>query len=173
MIIAYDDSVNSDIDQAYYDELSNSLRIEAVKCSACKQVGFKVHSYYLRQLKRELHKGQEDDRILIKRVICKSCRKTHAILPKSIIPYSHVSLSDTVEIIESSETDDNIKNKYWITMEDIRNIKRRFTLFWRQRLLSFDISISDDNLCELCFLNHRLQFMQIRCQPVMLIHITT
>ena len=58
-------------------------------------------------------------------------------------------------------------------MEDIRNIKRRFTLFWRQRLLSFNISISDDNLCELCFLNHRLQFMQIRCQPVILIHITT
>ena len=42
MIIAYDDCVNSYIDQAYYDELSNSLRIEAVKCSACKQVGFKV-----------------------------------------------------------------------------------------------------------------------------------
>ena len=44
MIIAYDDCVDSDIDQAYCDEISNSSRIEAVKCSACKHAGFKVHS---------------------------------------------------------------------------------------------------------------------------------
>ena len=75
MIIAYDDCVNSDIDQAYYDELSNSLRIEAVKCSACKQVGFKVHRYYSRHMKRELYEEQANDRILIKRVICKKRKK--------------------------------------------------------------------------------------------------
>ena len=60
MIIAYDECVNSDIDQAYYDEISNSLRIEAVKCSACNQVGFKMHSYYSRCLKRELYEESGD-----------------------------------------------------------------------------------------------------------------
>ena len=60
MIIAYDDCVNSDIDQAYYDEISNSLRIEAVKCSTCKLVGFKMHSYYSRRLKQELYEESGD-----------------------------------------------------------------------------------------------------------------
>ena len=42
----------------------------------------------------------EDHLLTIKRVICKSCKKTHAVLPSDIIPYKQYSLSMYLIILQ-------------------------------------------------------------------------
>ncbi|MFQ6823289.1 MAG: DUF6431 domain-containing protein [Agathobacter sp.] len=39
------------------------------------------------------------------RVRCESCRKTHALLLSSMVPYSQISLKDQISVIDAFEND--------------------------------------------------------------------
>lgn len=177
MISIKSDLVNSNITQSLYDRLVDKIQLTLIRCPYCNQVGFTVHGYYSRRLKRNYLANHETDNFLvIMRVVCSECGKTHAILPNFIVPYSQLSLSDTIAIIvteSSNEESDLLDDRFWIHLEDIRNTKRKFKQFWKQRLLSYDISMNSETLTELCVSSFHLQFMQVHCQSIFLFPSTT
>ena len=66
--------------------------------------------------------------ITIQRVKCKSCNKTHALLPNGIIPYKQLTdevISDLIRDIFSLNRE-QISKKYFITEETINCIYKQF-----------------------------------------------
>jgi hypothetical protein len=66
---------------------------ELETCPACRSTGnCHVHDYYDRSI-IDLKNGQQKrSSLCILRLLCSSCRKTHAVLPDILIPYSGYSL---------------------------------------------------------------------------------
>jgi hypothetical protein len=79
--------------KTYDKNIYNREYFEATPCPACPAVGrFKMHGTYRRYA--IYFEGDEIIHVLmeIKRIICVSCRTTHAVLPGDIIPYKALSL---------------------------------------------------------------------------------
>lgn len=100
-------------------------------CPSCNCPGCLVkHGYYKRTV---TIKGIKH-RINILRVKCKSCGKTHAILPDFIIPYFQTSLDDAILII----TNQIDVNKYYTKKDKILKSYRK----WINRVLSVFSSLT-------------------------------
>jgi hypothetical protein len=122
------------INQTVYDKYLTQIDFSSCKC-ACGAFGrFVRHGFYKRSIKTPDGKVK----LSILRVKCKSCSKTHAILHPSIIPYSQIVLSNTIDIILCM-----ISNKSYyelsnanleINEEDIINTEKRFSNHWSERL---------------------------------------
>jgi hypothetical protein len=133
-----------------------------------------IHGYYHRGIK--LPDGTS--RLRICRVRCSECGKTHALLLSSIVPYSQISLSDQIDIIEHARSDGDFSAVMDATpsIEEscVRSVIRRFRRHWEQRLLSENIlfSLSMDFI-RCCFSAFHRQFMQIKSTPNILFFIPT
>lgn len=177
MISIKSDSVNLNITQTLYDKLTDAIQLAMIRCPRCNQVGFTVHGYYRRRVKRDYLANHETDNFLtVMRVACSECGRTHAILPDFIVPYSQLSLPDTIAIIETMSSDEENKlldDHFWIHLEDIRNTKRKFKQYWKQRLLSYGLSMNSSELSESCISLFNLQFMQVHRQLIFLFPSTT
>lgn len=155
--------------QEIYDQITQNLQLIQIRCNECNQCGFVVHGYYERHFKRKLIPGEKDDKITILRIRCPHCGKTHAVLLSSMIPYSQLSLEDSISVIElehNSQITSFLDDHFWISIEDVQNTRKKFRKYWKERLLSEGFSMRMDNLTELCIRYFRLQFMQIRCRSI-------
>ena len=159
MIIIHLKGVNT-ISQSIYDQMINLLDLLLLTCPCCKHIGTVSHAYYDRDVKEH-----EEFRLVVLRVKCKFCGKTHAILPDTLVPYSSITLRDTVTIVLSDCIEsikellmDNIN----LDLEDVRRVRRNFRLYWKERLLSFDVTI-DNSISRKCIELFHRQFMQIHC----------
>lgn len=159
MIICDCDKVN-DLSQDYYDRIVQELDRSLILCPTCKQLGFYVNSYYERSFK--LAGSPDKTKILIMQVICKSCGKTHAILLSSMIPWSQITLHDTLVVLKLDPSSPKAEYNPLISHEDRVRLRKAFRLFWKERLKAFNISI-DDSLSGTCIFYHHRQFMQIHC----------
>lgn len=159
MIICQCHTVN-DLSQVYYDQVVLGLDRSLIQCPDCKQLGFYVNSYYEHSFK--LAGSPDKTVILIMQVICKTCGKTHAVLLSSMIPWSQISLQDTLIILKLEPSSPGTENNPLISHEDRVRLRRAFRLFWKERLKAFNISI-DDSLSNTCIFHHHRQFMQIHC----------
>ena len=66
---------------------------EDTPCPKCPAVGrFKLHGSYKRHIFYFLDGFLHYEYIAIKRVMCKSCNSTHAVMPGDLIPYKLLSL---------------------------------------------------------------------------------
>lgn len=145
--------------------IKHELNLFELQCSCGCKGNLVRHGYYKRRVKTPL--GTITLRIL--RVKCKSCGKTHAVLPANIIPYSQVPLESMIKIVrsplKSKEVVEILNQNYDITESDVSNIKRRFKKYWYQRLLSINLSLfeSVDTIFKSCYSNYLRQFMQIKC----------
>lgn len=148
------------LSQDYYDRIVLELDRSLIQCPDCNQLGFYVNSYYERSFK--LAGSPNKTRILIMQVICKSCGKTHAILLSCMIPWSQISLQDTLIILRLEPSSPDYDDNPLISHEDRVRIRKAFRLFWKERLMAFRISI-DEALSENCIFYHHRQFMQIHC----------
>ena len=151
------------ISQEIYDSSLSRLQIYRLTCPSCGlSGGFTVHGYYNRYSRTE--DGLVKLRIM--RIKCR-CGKTHAVLLASMVPWSQISLADTVLILESGEKAGNhillqlrIPD---ISISMIRDIRARFHRSFEQRLLSEKIPLSPpDGLVRSCFRSFSRQFMQTR-----------
>lgn len=106
-----------------YRENFNFNDIECPKCGSDNYIfwgGYDRNIYYI-----------DDDKILhdivyIKRIMCKDCGKTHALLPEYIVPYMQALL----DVILSAINDDDIANQISFSFETINNWKRKYrTIF--------------------------------------------
>ena len=157
MIIVHSADVK-ELAQESYDEMTDSLHLELMKCPFCHHVGFYVNSYY----ERSVDNGEDSFRLLVKQIICPVCKKTHAILPDSIIPYSKY----TIDVVHAIVTGDRPVQIFQnIPRDTIRWIIAMFTRRWKQRLLSQNIPLEDSplSISQQCIKVFKLQFMQNRC----------
>ena len=160
MIIIHCDEVN-EVSQENYDRLIKQIDLIQLECPHCNHTGTKVHCYYDRPVKEK----SGYFRLLVLRVQCQFCEKTHAILPETIVPYSSVPLEDTITIIlsESSElNEDPLQKNLFLDYSDVYRIRRNFKKFWKDRLLSFDLLI-ENQISQRCIEIFKRQFMQIHC----------
>jgi hypothetical protein len=160
MIIIHCDEVN-EVSQEKYDKLLNQIDLIQLECPHCNHTGTTVHCYYDRPVKAK----NGCFRLVILRVRCQFCAKTHAILPETIVPYSSVTLEDTITIIlsESPELkEDPLRKNPFLDYSDIYRIRRNFKSFWKDRLISFRLQI-DSQISQRCVETFKRQFMQIHC----------
>lgn len=160
MIIIHCDEVN-EVSQKYYDKLISLIDLLLLICPHCSHTGVTVHCYYDRLVKTK----NGIFKLLVLRVRCRFCKKTHAILPDAIVPYSSVTLEDTITIIlsESSESNENpLQKNLFLDYSDVYRVRRNFKKFWKDRLVSFGLQI-DNQISQRCIETFRRQFMQIHC----------
>ena len=152
-----------------YSTLINNLNIPLLECS-CKQIGtLSIHAYYDRCIKTSF--GKVKLRIL--RLICSSCKKTHALLPSFIVPYSQIRIEDQIDIINTGTC---ILFEYGqIDINTIKRIKSNYLLYFKARLYSFNINLYDDinELTSKCIYAFRKQFMQIHRGLILYNSLTT
>lgn len=165
---------NNPLTPNFYNNLINSLQFHKLTCTCGHSACLSIHGYYTRSLKTP--EGKSSFRIC--RVICSFCHHTHALLPSSMVPYSQVSTKEHVDIISLHED-----GKGWeclmnlnpsIDESNCRHIIRTFLRYWKQRLLSRMMTLSDRTLLiRDCFASFSRQFMQIHCTPNVLFMNTT
>lgn len=148
------------LSQDCYDQVVQELDRALIQCPDCKQLGFYVNSYYERSFK--LAGSLNKTKIIIMQVICKSCGKTHAILLSCMIPWSQISLQDTLIILRLKPSSPDHEDNPLISHEDRVRLRKAFQLFWKERLKAFCIAV-DDLLSQNCIFYHHRQFMQIHC----------
>ena len=98
MITLKVDKLNREISQKLYDEIIESVDIHLLECT-CKRHNMVVHGYYSRNIKT--HNGNVE--LVILRVRCKECGKTHAVLISFIVPYQSIEMSVQIEIITDKD----------------------------------------------------------------------
>lgn len=160
MIIVKTDYDNP-ITQENYDETVNSIDKEVIKCENCGHVGFSKHGSYKRHIKTKNNRIS----LYIIRFICPECGKTHAVLLSSIIPWSQISLKNTIEIIKlktEKEFNKFLDEHISFFIEDIRNVRKRFKKYWKERIISSRIDL-DETIFENCIHIFKRQFMQNKC----------
>jgi len=150
--------------QAIYDETVEKMQIRRIPCS-CGCSGCMVrHGFYLRRFKD----SYGTKRIRILRLKCTRCKRTHAILPAAIVPYSQISLACQQTMLRSRigspamETMMNANPD--IDESSISHVRKQFRRFWEQRLHSEQMSLRLElpELVKACFHSFCRQFMQIR-----------
>lgn len=160
MITIFTKKSNS-FSQEDYRKTIDDLPFHKLSCT-CGQKGTLIrHGYYNRSIKflRFLFK------LSILRVYCKSCKKTHAILPSGIVPYSRVLYRDHISIIHSYinklSFEPIMQSNLLIDEGNIRYIIRQYLLHWRERIASFRGAV-DLSVTKSCFKHFSRQFMQIK-----------
>lgn len=80
-----------------YDNGNSNCQIS---CPCCNSSDLICHGYYNRIVIFEIDGSFIQKNITIKRVKCKHCSKTHALLPMDIIPYKHAILSVIINCLD-------------------------------------------------------------------------
>jgi len=146
-----------------YRKVTANLPIYRLHCS-CGHAGCLVrHGYYRRRLK--MRQGTIVLHIL--RVKCKECRRTHAILPELVVPYSQIP-ADLQRLmllypLGSQELESLMQENNDLTESNILAVRGRYRKNWRERLLTMGRKPHDDitNLIRDSFSLFHRQFMQI------------
>lgn len=142
--------------QMKYEKSIEELELHRITCPHCGKPGFLIkHGCYSRSIRLQCEKVT----LKIQRMFCKYCKKTHALLPDLIVPYSQITLEDQRDAILCPEA--LLKRNDLIDESEIYRIRRMYRKVWEQRLLSAGIKL-DTELTKKCFLYYRMQFMQIR-----------
>lgn len=165
---------NNPITPNFYNDVISNLQFHRLKCSCGMAGGLSVHAYYHRNIKAAGGKL----RFRICRVKCQSCGKTHALLLSSMVPYSQISLSDQIAIIDASEsskpTASILNHLDSVDESNVRYVICQYKTYWKQRILSEHISLHPVvDTIKNSFLHFARQFMQIHCTPNLLFSHTT
>lgn len=174
MITIFSNTFNT-LSQNYYDKTIDSIPFHRLTCTCGHSACLTRHAYYYRSIKTPLGKI----RLRICRVKCSLCGATHALLLAEMVPYSQIPLISQIYITRESLADSPDYNAVMaanpeIDESNIASLLRQFNRFWKERLLSQDIRLTDyNNLIRLSFAFFRKQFMQIKCTPNILFSLPT
>lgn len=154
---------NNPLTPNFYNDVINNLQFHKITCPCGHSGCLSIHGYYQRSIKSS--SGKLDFNIC--RVKCKCCGHTHAILLSSMVPYSQVSISDQISIINNYNNklsqDSVMNNNPFIDESCFRHVIRAYRKYWHERLLSERIRLTPVcRLIESCFAHFSCQFMQIK-----------
>ena len=161
MIIIHSSYVNIDTHlQAAYSSIICSIDLTILKCPSCHHIGTNVHGYYTHQFFTEDGKIS----ILIKRVKCRHCGKTHALLLSCFVPYYRLPLDSILLIIKEKKLR-TIQQLHtlipYVSVEYILYILRLFRRYWKDRIYSYFIPF-DALIHKRCIEIFHHPFMQLR-----------
>lgn len=88
------------ISQNQYNKIIYSLDFDSLACPKCLLHDLIVHAYYDRHI--DLFNRKHTIRIL--RLICPSCKSTHAVLIQDMIPYSVSSFDLIIDILLNNDS---------------------------------------------------------------------
>lgn len=155
-MLLYKCNLFNGFNQIIYQNHINSINLALIECPKCHEIH--VLSFY-GTYRRSFYTDYGKITIHAQRCICSNCNSTHSILPSFTIPYSSVSLPDACDIISSDDIDD-IMIRLSISIDTIRRIRSRFSLWIR--LVSNYNEFSLFNLTSICVSKFNLQFLQTR-----------
>ena len=121
------------------------------------------HQTYLRKFKNP--NFPEKITLQIQRVRCKNkeCRRTHAILPSVIVPYSQIPMIDTITIIveDSREDDERILDENpHLNQSDLYLVRQKYKMLWAERVASIVDAMGTRHFFQKCIDTFKMQFMQ-------------
>lgn len=133
-----------------YEKNIKNINLFNIKCS-CGKCNLVKYGYYTRYIKY----NDKKEKITILRVKCKSCCKTHAILPSFIVPYIQTPILEVLEILQTDDISSIDKEAYII--------KRKYFNIWERKITSLFLDVTDDLtvLIEKCSNTFKQCFMQI------------
>jgi len=163
MITIFTNKIKS-FSQKTYDTYIYNLPFYKLSCTCGTKGQLIKHAYYVRFLK------SLGDLIplIVLRVRCKSCHRTHAILPDWIVPYSRLLLDDHISIIQAYthrlSYESIMLANLLIDENNILYIVSQYLKHWKERIASFALPM-DNYLTKNCFRHYQRQFMQIKYTP--------
>lgn len=106
----------------------------------------------------------------VRRVLCCSCGRSHALIPSSLVPYSQIPLEDQAAVVEAYENGSSLSAVLETNPEmDERTpfkLVRIYLTFWKERLLAERIPLRPlAALTGRCLSLFGKQFMQIKNTP--------
>lgn len=111
-------------------EKLNEANVTGFICPCCKNKEFVYYGSYKRYLKIEQNGKIEEFEVKIKRIKCKSCNKTHAVIPDFIIPYKLCTLKLINKVIylkiSNEKTNKEIEEEYEVSRQLIRKWIKEF-----------------------------------------------
>jgi len=128
--------INFDLKSKDYFQKIDSINLDKYTCpnSECEaESQFVRHGYYERNNISIKNEEINYSKIKILRVKCKSCGKTHAILPGDIIPYKQFNYSSFLEILKSyfcnSKSGYELSKKFNVSFQTIYDFINTFLIF--------------------------------------------
>lgn len=160
----------NNIYQSDYAEITDSLCLESIQCPFCHNNGMRIHAYYHRRVKYPCTSEKTILRILRVRCTNDECRRTHAVLPDSIIPGSQISLEETIRIIMPEESSEDMNaildDNCLLSPNDIYYTRRKLKRLWN--IFISQLMISSEEL--LCLIMH---IFRLRCRNILLFSVFT
>lgn len=160
MITIEEEKINT-FSQRSYDSLLNTIELHRLVCSCGRHGSFTFYGSYIRTVKTN---GSRIP-LRISRVRCTESGRTHALLPSSIVPYSHIPVARQAAIIRCFESSSGMEPVLDAAVDEsnVRSVFRSYRKYWRERLRYEGIRISPvRELIRRAFHAFRRQFMQIR-----------
>lgn len=128
MILINFNSVNTIFEKiSFYNDFINFN----FTCPKCSSHNFSFFGSYSRNLVIRENDTLVDYNIDIKRVICKDCHSTHALIPNFIIPYKIYSKNIIVSCLKES-LDSNLSK-----IQNIFNVYRQLILNWKKQFNNY------------------------------------
>ena len=146
--------------QDSYDRVLENIQIHLMQCKCGNSGCLTLYGHYQRHLKLLCSFIV----LIIQRVRCSCCGRTHALIPSLIVPYSQIPREDQQEILELNEEGRSpapvMERNILVDEGHVRQILRRYRHHWKERILSIGLTLHD-SLTIPCLSNFSLQFMQI------------
>lgn len=159
--------INNDLTQEIYDDYIDSIDVHSLKCS-CGKCDTVVHGYYTRKVKTS--SGVID--LVVLRVRCKRCDKTHAVILSIIVPYQSIQLEVQIRIINDDNIDNLMVTNINIDEQAIYRVKQRFRSKYKTWMSLNNLSFKDD-LVLYAYKDFKSNYLQIRRVPYSLYDTTT
>lgn len=159
-------SESNPISQKSYDVVMEQAEPSCLPCTCGCSGSLIRHGSYRRHVKA----GGVKLPLQIRRVLCRSCGRSHALLPSALVPYSQILLEDQAAVIEAYEDGSSMS----AVLEDNPELDERtpfkliriYITFWRERLRAERIRLRPlKELTKQCLSLFGKQFMQIKNTP--------
>ena len=115
------------------NEYEGEPNLIGVVCPCCKSTEFIYYGTYKRNVIYLENGHINESRLGIKRVLCKKCYKTHAIIPSFLIPYKQHSLNTVLILLEGNENTDTTT----IALENKYEVSRQLVLIWKKQFQKY------------------------------------
>lgn len=167
MISLITKNLNKDLTQEIYDDYINSIDVHSLMCS-CGQRDTVVHGYYSRKVKT----SSSVIDLVVLRVKCKRCCKTHAVILSNIVPYQPIQLEVQIRIILNDNLEELMISNISIDEQTIYRVKQRFRSKYKTWMNLNNLSFKDDLVFK-AYKDFKSNYLQVRKVPYSLCGLTT
>ena len=145
------------------EKYQNTLNFGILECPSCKSHNFIRWGFYERNVIffcSENRNRLEANVMKIQRVMCTSCKKTHALLPIGIVPYKQFSLEVIIKVLINLTTASIEKTSFRFSINT--SIIKNFIYDFKQKHLSklFVITKSNNVFKSLIFFSNSIILQQ-------------